>query len=145
MQVRVRFHAARETFALRVSIWNRSKNFLNNHNQLILSFTSLIRIYECGSECKCRSSCLNRVVQHGVRVRLQVFRTGRSGWSVRCLQDLVKGTFVCVFAGHVHELKQWEQLDREATYALDLNLKDFQQVDQEVQQLFEQHMAKLNR
>ena len=33
------------------------------------------RIYECNSNCRCSSSCVNRVVQHGLQLRLQVFRT----------------------------------------------------------------------
>ncbi|MBN3322670.1 SETB2 methyltransferase, partial [Atractosteus spatula] len=60
------------------------------------------RIYECGPWCACdRRRCLNRVVQHGLRVKLQVFRTQDRGWGVRCLHDLDQGTFVCTYAGKI--------------------------------------------
>ncbi|KAG8452826.1 hypothetical protein GDO86_004568 [Hymenochirus boettgeri] len=59
-------------------------------------------LYECNVSCKCdRMLCQNRVVQHGLQVRLQVFRTSSTGWGVRCLDDLDKGTFVCTYAGRI--------------------------------------------
>ncbi|CAI9614262.1 unnamed protein product [Staurois parvus] len=45
--------------------------------------------------------CQNRVVQHGLQVRLQVFNTKERGWGVRCLDDIDKGTFVCIYAGRI--------------------------------------------
>lgn len=47
--------------------------------------------------------CQNRVVQHGIQVRLQVFNTEKKGWGVRCLDDIDKGTFVCTYSGN----KRW--------------------------------------
>ncbi|XP_036413036.1 histone-lysine N-methyltransferase SETDB2 isoform X1 [Colossoma macropomum] len=62
-------------------------------------------LYECGPWCGCeKSRCLNRVVQRGLRVRLQVFRTHDKGWGVRCRDDLDRGTFVCTYAGVVLSL-----------------------------------------
>ncbi|KAI5629547.1 histone-lysine N-methyltransferase SETDB2 [Silurus asotus] len=62
-------------------------------------------LYECGPWCSCKkSSCQNRVVQHGLRARLQVFRTNDKGWGVRCRDDLDEGTFVCTYAGVVLRL-----------------------------------------
>ncbi|KAM4047126.1 histone-lysine N-methyltransferase SETDB2 isoform 2-T2 [Anomaloglossus baeobatrachus] len=59
-------------------------------------------LYECNVSCKCdRKMCQNRVVQHGLQVRLQVFKTKGKGWGVRCLDDLDKGTFVCIYAGRI--------------------------------------------
>ncbi|XP_061683944.1 histone-lysine N-methyltransferase SETDB2 isoform X2 [Syngnathoides biaculeatus] len=56
--------------------------------------------FECGPWCSCdRARCQNRVVQRGIRVRLQVFWTERCGWGVRCRDDLDAGTFVCAYAG----------------------------------------------
>ncbi|NWH38554.1 SETB2 methyltransferase, partial [Chloropsis hardwickii] len=53
-------------------------------------------IYECSVLCRCdKLMCQNRVVQHGIQVRLQVFNTEKKGWGVRCLDDIDKGTFVC--------------------------------------------------
>ncbi|KAM9299842.1 histone-lysine N-methyltransferase SETDB2 isoform 2-T2 [Morus bassanus] len=45
--------------------------------------------------------CQNRVVQHGIQVRLQVFNTENKGWGVRCLDDIDKGTFVCTYSGRL--------------------------------------------
>ncbi|XP_039997722.1 histone-lysine N-methyltransferase SETDB2 isoform X1 [Xiphias gladius] len=57
-------------------------------------------LYECGPWCGCaRARCQNRLVQRGIRVRLQVFQTEDRGWGVRCRDDLDRGTFVCIFAG----------------------------------------------
>uniref|UniRef100_A0A8P4GQN8 Histone-lysine N-methyltransferase SETDB2 n=1 Tax=Dicentrarchus labrax TaxID=13489 RepID=A0A8P4GQN8_DICLA len=57
-------------------------------------------VYECGPWCGCdRARCQNRLVQRGIRVRLQVFPTDGRGWGVRCRDDLDRGTFVCIYAG----------------------------------------------
>lgn len=57
-------------------------------------------VYECGPWCGCdRARCLNRLVQRGIKVRLQVFQTEGRGWGVRCRDDLDRGTFVCIYAG----------------------------------------------
>uniref|UniRef100_A0A8C2JV69 Euchromatic histone-lysine N-methyltransferase 1a n=1 Tax=Cyprinus carpio TaxID=7962 RepID=A0A8C2JV69_CYPCA len=52
-------------------------------------------LFECNHACSCWRTCRNRVIQNGLRVRLQVFRTERMGWGVRALQDIPEGTFVC--------------------------------------------------
>lgn len=43
--------------------------------------------------------CTNRLVQHGLQVRLQLFKTQNKGWGIRCLDDVAKGSFVCIYAG----------------------------------------------
>ncbi|XP_027505818.1 histone-lysine N-methyltransferase SETDB2-like [Corapipo altera] len=59
-------------------------------------------IYECSVLCRCdKLMCQNRVVQHGIQVRLQVFNTAKKGWGVRCLDDIDKGTFVCTYSGRL--------------------------------------------
>lgn len=59
-----------------------------------------LRIYECNKRCKCCSQmCTNRLVQHGLQVRLQLFKTQNKGWGIRCLDDVAKGSFVCIYAG----------------------------------------------
>ncbi|KAG0488998.1 hypothetical protein HPP92_007809 [Vanilla planifolia] len=40
-------------------------------------------VYECNSMCCCDMSCKNRVLQKGVQVKLEVFRTEKKGWAVR--------------------------------------------------------------
>ncbi|XP_068123237.1 histone-lysine N-methyltransferase SETDB2 isoform X2 [Hyperolius riggenbachi] len=59
-------------------------------------------LYECNVSCRCdRTMCQNRVVQQGLQVRLQVYKTKEKGWGVRCLDDLDEGTFVCIYAGRI--------------------------------------------
>lgn len=58
-------------------------------------------VYECNSQCHCSRRCFNRVVQNGLRCRLQVFKTEKRGWGIRCLDDLPQGSFICVYAGQL--------------------------------------------
>lgn len=37
-------------------------------------------IYECNKLCNCGSNCKNRVVQHGRKVGLEIFKTTNRGW-----------------------------------------------------------------
>ncbi|XP_049335936.1 histone-lysine N-methyltransferase SETDB1-B isoform X2 [Astyanax mexicanus] len=59
-------------------------------------------IYECNKRCRCNHQmCINRLVQHGLQVRLQLFKTQNKGWGIRCLDDVAKGSFVCIYAGKI--------------------------------------------
>jgi len=58
-------------------------------------------IYECNSKCSCGPSCCNRVVQQGIKVRLQIFKTLRRGWGVRTLHDIPKGAFLTIYAAEI--------------------------------------------
>ncbi|KAJ7373631.1 Histone-lysine N-methyltransferase [Desmophyllum pertusum] len=58
-------------------------------------------IYECNQNCACGSQCFNRVVQNGIQLRLQVFKTENRGWGLRSLDDIPMGTFVCTYAGQI--------------------------------------------
>ncbi|GFQ77203.1 histone-lysine N-methyltransferase SETDB1-B [Trichonephila clavata] len=58
-------------------------------------------VYECNSQCSCGPRCGNRVVQNGLQVRLQMFKTHRKGWGIRCLDDLEAGMFICIYAGQI--------------------------------------------
>lgn len=64
--------------------------------QLLRAYES---IYECNLLCGCALSCPNRVVQRGMRVRLEVFRTARAGWGVRAVDAVRAGAFICEYAG----------------------------------------------
>lgn len=87
------------------------------------SFACIIgSIYECSLLCKCnRRMCQNRVVQHGPQVRLQVFKTEKKGWGVRCLDDIDKGTFVCIYSGKAQVYFQITVLQLRSTF-LNLHL-----------------------
>ncbi|KAK5878585.1 hypothetical protein CesoFtcFv8_023983 [Champsocephalus esox] len=58
-------------------------------------------IFECNHACSCWKTCKNRVVQNGIRTRLQLFRTSKKGWGVRALHDIPQGTFVCEYVGEI--------------------------------------------
>nr|XP_015219814.1 PREDICTED: histone-lysine N-methyltransferase SETDB2 [Lepisosteus oculatus]XP_015219815.1 PREDICTED: histone-lysine N-methyltransferase SETDB2 [Lepisosteus oculatus]XP_015219816.1 PREDICTED: histone-lysine N-methyltransferase SETDB2 [Lepisosteus oculatus]XP_015219817.1 PREDICTED: histone-lysine N-methyltransferase SETDB2 [Lepisosteus oculatus]XP_015219818.1 PREDICTED: histone-lysine N-methyltransferase SETDB2 [Lepisosteus oculatus]XP_015219820.1 PREDICTED: histone-lysine N-methyltransferase len=86
--------------SLKAKNGEKAKTQLYTNKRLLRPIPS--GIYECGPWCACdRRRCLNRVVQHGLRVKLQVFRTLDRGWGVRCLHDLDQGTFVCTYAGKI--------------------------------------------
>ncbi|XP_024081838.1 histone-lysine N-methyltransferase eggless-like isoform X2 [Cimex lectularius] len=62
----------------------------------------LTGIYECNSTCKCcQKTCLNRVVQHPLKIKLQLFKTKKKGWGTRCVNDIPAGTFICVYVGNI--------------------------------------------
>ncbi|XP_048242082.1 histone-lysine N-methyltransferase eggless-like isoform X2 [Haliotis rufescens] len=58
-------------------------------------------IFECNPRCKCDSRCHNRLAQNGLNLRLQVFKTEKRGWGLRCLDDIPKGGFICIYAGQL--------------------------------------------
>ncbi|XP_036039339.1 histone-lysine N-methyltransferase EHMT1 isoform X8 [Onychomys torridus] len=80
-------------------------------------------IFECNHACSCWRNCRNRVVQNGLRARLQLYRTQDMGWGVRSLQDIPLGTFVCEYVG---ELISDSEADvrEEDSYLFDLDNKD---------------------
>ncbi|XP_014776504.1 histone-lysine N-methyltransferase eggless isoform X1 [Octopus bimaculoides] len=61
----------------------------------------LTGIYECSSRCKCDYRCFNKVAQNGLQLRLQVFKTEKRGWGLRCLDDIPTGGFICIYAGQL--------------------------------------------
>uniref|UniRef100_A0A3Q3N4M1 SET domain and mariner transposase fusion gene n=1 Tax=Mastacembelus armatus TaxID=205130 RepID=A0A3Q3N4M1_9TELE len=58
-------------------------------------------VFECNALCSCGDTCSNRVVQRGLRLRLEVFSTWNRGWGVRTLEPIKCGKFVCEYAGEV--------------------------------------------
>ncbi|XP_077378022.1 histone-lysine N-methyltransferase EHMT1a isoform X2 [Festucalex cinctus] len=58
-------------------------------------------LFECNHACSCWRTCKNRVVQNGVRVRLQLFKTEKMGWGVRVMQNVPQGTFICEYVGEI--------------------------------------------
>ncbi|NXU55085.1 SETB2 methyltransferase, partial [Turnix velox] len=83
----------------KISLSPRGKT-LNGYSYKRLEGPVPSGIYECSVLCRCdKMMCQNRVVQHGIQVRLQVFNTEKKGWGVRCLDDIDKGTFVCTYSG----------------------------------------------
>ncbi|KAG8448600.1 hypothetical protein GDO86_015623 [Hymenochirus boettgeri] len=80
-------------------------------------------IFECNQACACWQTCKNRVVQSGIKVRLQLYRTAKMGWGVRALQTILQGTFICEYVG---ELISDAEADvrEDDSYLFDLDNKD---------------------
>ncbi|XP_010413894.1 PREDICTED: histone-lysine N-methyltransferase family member SUVH2-like [Camelina sativa] len=67
-------------------------------------------VFECGNFCKCGPGCKSRVTQKGLRKRLEVFRSKDTCWSVRTLDLIEAGSFICEYAGVVVTRHQAEIL-----------------------------------
>ena len=67
------------------------------------------------------NTCHNRVLQHGISVRLQVFRVYGMGWGIRALQNIPKGSFICEYVGEI--ISDSEAETREDSYLFDLESK----------------------
>ncbi|KAM8914061.1 histone-lysine N-methyltransferase SETMAR [Spinachia spinachia] len=63
-------------------------------------------VFECNALCACSDACSTRVVQGGLRIRLEVYATRDKGWGVRTLEAIPRGMFVCEYAGEVIGLKE---------------------------------------
>ncbi|XP_067865458.1 histone-lysine N-methyltransferase EHMT2 isoform X2 [Heterodontus francisci] len=80
-------------------------------------------IFECNQACSCWRSCKNRVVQSGIKVRLQLYRTEKMGWGVRALQDIPQGTFICEYVGEIISDAEAD-VREDDSYLFDLDNKD---------------------
>ncbi|KAG8195645.1 hypothetical protein JTE90_004980 [Oedothorax gibbosus] len=59
-------------------------------------------IYECNNLCKCDQNCVNRVVQHGQKIKVAIFRTSNGcGWGLKTLETIQKDKFVVEYLGEV--------------------------------------------
>ncbi|KAL2333658.1 hypothetical protein Fmac_014871 [Flemingia macrophylla] len=63
-------------------------------------------VYECNQMCKCNKTCPNRILQNGIRVKLEVFKTENKGWAVRAGEAILRGTFVCEYIGEVLDKRE---------------------------------------
>ncbi|CCG82246.1 Histone-lysine N-methyltransferase [Taphrina deformans PYCC 5710] len=104
------------------------------HNH-ILEHT--LPIYECTEKCGCGPDCANKRVLRGRRLRLDLFKTTKKGWGIRCPEDIPKGTFVSCYRGELLDPTGSEARGREydligETYLFDL---DEWQVDLEEQNI----------
>ncbi|XP_034724639.1 histone-lysine N-methyltransferase SETMAR [Etheostoma cragini] len=69
-------------------------------------------LFECNALCTCSDACSNRVVQRGLRLRLEVYSTEKRGWGVRTLEAIPHGTFVCEYAGEVISFEEARRRQR---------------------------------
>ncbi|KAK6258422.1 SET domain - like 1 [Theobroma cacao] len=74
-------------------------------------------VYECNHMCSCSRSCPNRVLQNGVGLKLEVFKTKNKGWGVRAGEPILSGTFVCEYIGEI--LDEQEANNRLTRYGRD--------------------------
>ncbi|RZF40094.1 hypothetical protein LSTR_LSTR002497 [Laodelphax striatellus] len=82
-------------------------------------------LFECNSACSCNKlTCKNRVVQHGITARFQLFRTKTNkGWGVQTLRLIQKGSYVCEYIGEI--ISDCEADTREDdSYLFDLDNRD---------------------
>lgn len=56
---------------------------------------------ECSAFCLCFPDCRNAVATRGRQVPLEVFKTEKRGWGLRCPIDLPAGTFVDCYFGEL--------------------------------------------
>ncbi|XP_046815567.1 histone-lysine N-methyltransferase SUV39H2-like isoform X1 [Vespa crabro] len=87
-------------------------------------------IYECNKQCKCDSTCLNRVTQRGTNIKFCIFKTddGR-GWGVKTLESIKKGSFVTQYVGEVISSEEADKRGKEydaagRTYLFDLDYNE---------------------
>ncbi|CAA6666179.1 unnamed protein product [Spirodela intermedia] len=78
-----------------------------NFNGAIVQAKPLV--YECGPSCKCSPYCHNRVSQHGIKFRLEIFKTQSMGWGVRTLTSIPSGSFICEYIGELIQDMEAEQ------------------------------------
>ncbi|KAG0602145.1 hypothetical protein M758_11G162800 [Ceratodon purpureus] len=86
-------------------------------------------VYECNSSCQCKDTCQNRVLQKGVHLKLEVFKSRHKGWGVRAAEAISRGTFVCEYVGEIlndseanERGKRYDQVGCSYLYDIDAHL-----------------------
>lgn len=81
-------------------------------------------LFECNPSCDCNKiTCNNRVVQHGMTQRFQLFRTKEKGWGLRTLKHIPKGTYVCEYVGEIISDSEADHREDDS-YLFDLDNRD---------------------
>ncbi|XP_022169547.1 histone-lysine N-methyltransferase SUV39H2-like [Myzus persicae] len=76
-------------------------------------------IFECNKECKCMSSCINRVVQHGSNVKVCIYKSRFPGWALKSYETIEKGQFVGIYAGEIITVKEYNQRLQNSSSSID--------------------------
>ncbi|KAF5191937.1 Histone-lysine N-methyltransferase, H3 lysine-9 specific protein [Thalictrum thalictroides] len=92
-----------------------------NYDGAIVEAKALV--YECGPSCRCPPSCYNRVSQHGIRFRLEIFKTRSRGWGVRSLSSIPSGSFICEYTGEFLQDREAEKRTGNDQYLFDVGHK----------------------
>ncbi|CAM0951106.1 unnamed protein product [Alopecurus aequalis] len=97
---------------------NRCACAVKNGGEIPFNFNGAIvhakpLIYECGPSCRCPPTCHNRVSQHGVKIPLEIFKTGETGWGVRSLSSISSGSFICEYGGELLQDTEAEKTEND--------------------------------
>ncbi|KAL8136357.1 hypothetical protein V2J09_002358 [Rumex salicifolius] len=84
-------------------------NFPYTGNGILVTRKSLV--YECGNSCHCMKNCKNKVLQTGLKARMEVFKTKDRGWGLRSWDPIRAGMFVCEYAGEVIDKAMFDRND----------------------------------
>ncbi|KAL1194108.1 Histone-lysine N-methyltransferase, H3 lysine-9 specific SUVH3 [Cardamine amara subsp. amara] len=76
-------------------------------------------IHECGPTCPCHANCKNKVIQTGLKFRLEVFKTANRGWGLRSWDPIRAGSFVCEYAGEVKDRGNLREDQEDDEYVFD--------------------------
>ncbi|XP_035781807.1 histone-lysine N-methyltransferase Su(var)3-9-like isoform X1 [Anopheles albimanus] len=101
--------------------------FAYNSSKRRLALKPGAPIYECNRRCSCGPDCPNRVVQHGSRCNLTLFKTNNGrGWGVRTNVVICEGQYISEYCGEVIAYEEAEKRGREydavgRTYLFDLD------------------------
>ncbi|EFN60467.1 Histone-lysine N-methyltransferase, H3 lysine-9 specific 5, partial [Camponotus floridanus] len=98
----------------------------NEEGKLIpeFNYTDPPMLFECNPACDCnRITCNNRVIQHGLTQRFQLFRTKGKGWGLRTLRHIPKGTYVCEYVGEIISDSEADHREDDS-YLFDLDNRD---------------------
>lgn len=69
------------------------------------------RIHECNKKCRCDESCRFRVIQKNCKIPLLIFRCANgTGWGIKTLKRLPKGTYIGRYFGKVILWEEAESL-----------------------------------
>lgn len=104
-------------------------------DDFIEKWSDKVRIFECGEFCSCPLTCVNRVVQKGRKVALQIFETRRCGFGVRSSDNIYRGQFIDLYLGEIitpGELEKreavWEEDTPSYVLSLDVFISDEQKM-----------------
>ncbi|XP_066586764.1 histone-lysine N-methyltransferase EHMT1 isoform X2 [Prorops nasuta] len=88
------------------------------------NYTDPPMLFECNPACDCnRITCNNRVIQHGLTQRFQLFRTKGKGWGLRTLRHITKGSYVCEYVGEIISDSEADHREDDS-YLFDLDNRD---------------------
>lgn len=101
-------------------------NYEIKNNQLVLKNKRKCKdvIYECNENCECIEACFNKLVQYGPAEDLKIKKFNHKGYGLITTKPLIKGTFVCEYAGEIltkSEAIRRDQSGNSMNYILCLN------------------------